>query len=38
MDCGYVNLSDVSGFGLSNEDTSVREMFVPCYLIQHNGK
>jgi N-acyl homoserine lactone hydrolase len=38
MDCGYVNLSEVSGFGLSNEDTSVREMFVPCYLIQHKGK
>jgi len=36
FDCGQLSFADVSAFGLSNEETSVRELFVPCYLIQHN--
>ena len=36
FDCGALSFADVSAFGLSNEETSVRELFVPCYLIQHN--
>ena len=36
FDCGQLNFSDVSAFGLSNDETSVRELFVPCYLIQHD--
>ena len=36
FDCGQLNFPDVSAFGLSNDETSVRELFVPCYLIQHD--
>lgn len=35
MDCGSLRFQDVSSFGLTNDETSVREMFVPCYLIDH---
>jgi len=39
FDCGELAFDDVSAFGLSNEETRVREMFVPCYLIEHpNGR
>ena len=37
FDCGQLSFSDISAFGLSNEETPVRELFVPCYLIQHNA-
>lgn len=36
FDCGQLSFADVSFFGLSNEETEVRELFVPCYLIQHD--
>lgn len=36
FDCGQLTFPDVSAFGLSNEETPVRELFVPCYLIQHD--
>ena len=36
FDCGELIFADVSPFGLSNEETAVRELFVPCYLIQHD--
>ncbi len=35
LDCGSLRMEDVSAFGLSNEETQVRELFVPCYLIDH---
>jgi N-acyl homoserine lactone hydrolase len=35
FDCGTLSLDDVSPFGLSNQETAVRELFVPCYLIEH---
>ncbi len=35
MDCGSLAFDDVSSFGLENRETDVREMFVPCYLIEH---
>jgi len=35
FDCGQISLTDVSAFGLSNDETAVRDLFVPCYLIQH---
>jgi N-acyl homoserine lactone hydrolase len=38
FDCGGLTLSDVSGFGLGNDETPVRELFVPCYLIDHDGQ
>ena len=36
FDCGHLSFPDVSAFGLSNEETSVRELFVPCYLVEHD--
>lgn len=35
LDCGYLRFNDVVAFGLTNEETSVRDMFVPCYLVDH---
>ena len=35
FDCGNLRTSDISMFGISNEETPVRELFVPCYLIEH---
>ena len=39
FDCGHIYRDDISDFGLSKEETDVRELFVACYLIDHpNGK
>ena len=38
FDCGWLGFTDITLFGLSNEESAVREMFVPCYLIEHQGK
>ena len=38
FDCGWLGFADITLFGLSNEESPVREMFVPCYLIEHKGK
>ena len=35
FDCGSLRLDDVKAFGLGNDETAVRELFVPCYLIEH---
>ena len=35
FDCGAIQFDDVANFGLTNEETSVRELSVPCYLIDH---
>jgi glyoxylase-like metal-dependent hydrolase (beta-lactamase superfamily II) len=35
FDCGILYLDDVAIFNLSEDETSVRELFVPCYLIEH---
>jgi len=35
FDCGSLRLEDVASFGLTNADTPVRDLFVPCYLIEH---
>tara|TARA_B100000029_G_C17340999_1_gene875266 strand:+ start:86 stop:919 length:834 start_codon:yes stop_codon:yes gene_type:complete len=35
FDCGSIKFQDISSFGLSNNTTPVRELFVPCYLIEH---
>ena len=35
FDCGVIEFDDVSTFGLSNDETPVRALFVPCYLIEH---
>lgn len=38
FDCGSISMADVSAFGLTNEETDARELFVPCYMIEHAGK
>lgn len=35
FNCGELRFDEVTAFGLTNEETDVREMFVPCYLIEH---
>jgi len=35
FDCGLLRIDDISAFGLANTDTDVRQLFVPCYLIEH---
>lgn len=35
FDCGLIGTEDISAFNLSNDETPVRELFVPCYLIEH---
>lgn len=35
LDCGTLRFADVAMFGLTNEETAVRELAVPCYLIDH---
>ena len=35
FDCGLLGAADISMFNLSNDETPVRELFVPCYLIEH---
>ena len=36
FDCGSIKFEDISHFGFSNDQTEVRELFVPCYLIEHD--
>ena len=36
FDCGSIKFEDISHFGFSNDQTEVREMFVPCSLIEHD--
>ncbi len=35
FDCGNLRITDVASIGLTNEDTPVRELFVPCYLTEY---
>ena len=35
FDCGSITFDDISAFNLDNSETDVRELFVPCYLIEH---
>lgn len=39
FDCGLLNLDSLEIFGLAESESSVRQMFVPCYLVEHrNGR
>lgn len=39
FDCGLLNLDSLEIFNLTEAESSVREMFVPCYLVEHeNGR
>ena len=35
FDCGSISFEDVASFGLTSEETTVRQLFVPCYLVEH---
>jgi glyoxylase-like metal-dependent hydrolase (beta-lactamase superfamily II) len=35
FDCGSLRLDSLAIFGLEEHESDVREMFVPCYLIEH---
>ena len=35
FDCGRLQFDSVAGFGLSDDDTDVRDLVVSCYLIEH---
>lgn len=35
FDCGTIHVANVAGFGLKESETPVRNLFVPCYLIEH---
>ena len=35
FDCGLLSFEDISRFSVENHETDVRQMFVPCYLIEH---
>ncbi len=35
FDCGSITFEDVSMFSVTNAETPVRKLFVPCYLIEH---
>jgi len=38
FNCGTINVADVASFGLTNEETEVRDLFVPCYLIENGDR
>jgi len=35
FDCGLFVAEDITSFSLANDETPVRELFVPCYLVEH---
>lgn len=35
FDCGRIRFESVVEFGVSNEETDVRELSVPCYMVEH---
>ena len=37
FDCGLLNLESLELFGIAPDESSVRQMFVPCYLIEHEN-
>ncbi len=38
FDCGLIRHDDITNYGLNNTDTDVRELFVPCYMIEREGQ
>ena len=38
FDCGTIKHTTITQYGLKDSDTDVRELFVPCYLIEHGDK
>ncbi len=38
FDCGSIQLTNVTMFGLQPNETPVRELFVPCYVLEHGSQ
>ena len=36
FDCGILYFDDIEMFNLKDDETAVRELFVPCYLVEHD--
>lgn len=35
FDCGRIHFDDISAFDIGDDETEIRDLFVPCYLIEH---
>ena len=35
FECGRLTFDDVTRFGIENDETDVRELVVPCYIVEH---
>jgi N-acyl homoserine lactone hydrolase len=35
FDCGHLRLESVQPFGIANDETDVRQLAVPCYMVEH---
>ena len=35
FECGRIYVDDVERFGIQNDETDVRELVVPCYVVEH---
>jgi N-acyl homoserine lactone hydrolase len=35
FDCGVVSMADLDMFNITSTESSVRELFIPCYVIKH---
>lgn len=38
FDCGMLRFDSLDGFSIANDETDVRDVIVPCYVIKHKGK
>ncbi len=38
FDCGLITHQTITQYGLDNDDTEVRQLFVPCYLVEHGDE
>jgi len=37
FDCGVIQLGGVTNFGLAEDETEVRELHVPCFVVEHSN-
>ena len=38
FDCGMLRFENIDFFSISSDETDVRDLIVPCYVIRHQGK
>ena len=38
FDCGMLRFESIEYFSIANDETEVRDLIVPCYVIKHKGK